>query len=120
MNKTYPVYNFDFFDESIEENNSAFSVLSKKSKIEADEESRREKSSMDYCWFSGTSQMTIDELIKHAWSKEDVDNFVDEYPECSTKLFIVYDESHQHSFFNYIKYCPLQERRDNLINQILK
>ena len=46
MNKIYPIYNFDHFDESIEENNSAFSVLSKKSKklaIEQEED----------CWFRG-------------------------------------------------------------------
>jgi hypothetical protein len=112
MNKIYPIYNFDHFDESIEENNSAFSVLSKKSKkiaIEQEED----------CWFSGVSQMKIEDILRYCWDKEDVDNFIEEYPECSTETFKIYDESHKFSYINYINYCPIQEKRENLINQII-
>lgn len=118
MNKTYTVYNFDFFDESIEENNSAFSVLSRKSKEEAEEEYKYEKSQTDYCWFSGSSQMKIEDILKYCWSKKDVDDFVEEHPECSTETFKINDESNYLN--NYIKYCPLQEKRNNLINQIFE
>jgi hypothetical protein len=107
MNKTYPVYNFDFFDESIEENNSAFVVLSKKSK----EKSELESENGYAYWFSGESDLELKKILKYVWSKEDVDNFVDEHPECETETFNIDD---------YIKYCPLQEKRNNLINQIFE
>lgn len=113
MNKTYPVYNFDFFDESIEENNAAFSVLSKESKIQAEEESNNGYEH----WFSGVSNLQLDKILKYVWSKHDVDNFIKEFPECGNEIFNIYTDNYEE--YKPIKYCPIQENRENIINQIL-
>ena len=117
MNKTYTVYNFDYYDDSIEEHNSAFSVLSKKSKEDA-----QDSDDCSECWYSGTSQMKIEDILKYIWSKEDVDSFVEEYHECLNKIFTIYDESKwgEVGRINHIKYCPLQEKRNDLIKQLIK
>ena len=122
--KSYTTYNYDFFDESIEENNSAFSTLTKKwgkNELKTNDENGWAT------WESGTSYLTIRQILSHIWSKEDVDFFVEENPECSVETFTVYKRYIQEDYFcdvefsrgNYIKYCPLQEKRDKLLKDLL-
>ncbi len=118
--KTYKVYNFDFFDESIEENNSAFTVLSLKSKEEAEKMESDNDVNRTYCWFSGTSQMTIENICKYVWSKEDIDNFVEDNPECALETYNIHNIDSSVEYRNWcIKYTPIQYRRDLLIEQII-
>ena len=118
--KTYTVYNYDYFDESIEESNSAYCTLTEKWGNEGLKECQD-------TWASGTSQMTIKQILSHIWGKEDVDLFVYDNPECNSETFTIYKIYTQEDYFsdlefsrgNYMKYCPLQERRDKILNELL-
>lgn len=100
--KKYPIYNFDFFDESINEKNSAYSVLSKDHKPK------------DGYWYSGKSFLYLSDILSYSWSKEDVDIFVEEYNECYKEIFFINDVN-----YTRFKYYPLREKREKIINLIL-
>jgi len=122
--KTYVIHNYDFYDESIEENNSAFSTLTKKW---GDYELKLNDENGWSTWESGYSSLNINQILSHIWSKEDVDFFVEENPECSYETFTIYKKYIQEEFFsdlgyssgNYLKYCPIQEKRHKLLTEIL-
>ena len=110
--KMYDVYHFDYYDESIEENNVAFSVLTERTKIEANKEN------ID-CWFSGSSKMTLKQILKYSWDTEDIDRFVEENLECSDSEFYTNSYSEEKRKYIIIKYKPLFAIRDKKINDIL-
>ena len=94
--KTYVIHNYDFYDESIEENNSAFSTLTKKW---GDYELKLNDENGWSTWESGYSSLNINQILSHIWSKEDVDLFVEENPECSYETFTIYKKYIQEEFF---------------------
>ena len=122
--KQYRIYNYDHFDESIEENNSAFCCLTKKF---GDYQEKLSEKSYNPIWFSGTSDMSIKQILNHIWDKEDIDMFVELNPECANETFTIYKHYTQEDYFsdlefsrgNYRKYCPLQEKRDKLLKELL-
>ena len=104
----YPIYDFDYFDQAIGENNSYASVLSKKYR-----DLMVEKSDGTY-WQTSGHKSPIDSIIKYSWDKDDIDSFIDEYPECIKYTFFVYSDGIHKS------YNPLQEKRDKILNDLIK
>lgn len=72
----YPIYDFDYFDHAIEENNRYASVLSKKYR-----DRMIEKSNGRY-WQSGNNMVSVGLILQYIWEKDDIDSFIEEYPEC--------------------------------------
>lgn len=110
--KMYDVYHFDYYDESIEESNVAFSVLTERTKIEANKKNKD-------CWFSRSSKMTLKQILRYSWDTEDIDRFVEENPECSDSEFYTDGYSEEKRKYMTIKYKPLFAIRDKKINDIL-
>lgn len=110
--KRYTIYHFDYWDESIEEYNSAFQVLTEKTKNEVNDPE---------CNYSGTYEMTLKQILRYTWSVEDIDQFVSENPECVDNQFWTdqSEYSEEKGWFINIKYTPLSAIRDKKIDDIL-
>jgi len=63
--------------------------------------------------------MDLEKISKYCWSREDVDLFVEENPECKSHIFTIWRENRNFGERNWEKYCPLQENRDTKIHQII-
>ena len=112
--KKYTIYSFEYWDESIEEHNSAFDVLTEKVKNElqlSDKES----------FYSGTYQMTLKDILKYGWGIEDIDQFVEENPECVDNEFRTNESvwSDELGWFINVRYKPLSAIRNKKIDDIL-
>ncbi len=110
--KKYTIYSFEYWDESIEEHNSAFEVLTEKLKNNIDDPE---------CFYSGTSQMTLKDILKYGWSIEDIDQFVEENPECIDNEFRTNESvwSDELGWFVNVRYKPLSAIRNKKIDDIL-
>jgi len=108
--RLYKLYVYEFFDESIGENNSYFQCLTKRFGTENETPD---------CWLGHISELEISKILKYCWWKEDVDIFVKENPECKGLHFTIYREERIVGEKNWETYCPLQTKRDNLINELL-
>jgi hypothetical protein len=112
--KRYTIYHFEYWDDSIEEYNSAYQVLTEKIKNELeliDEE----------CFYSGTHEMTLNDILRSHWSVDDIDQFVSENPECSDNEFRTNESvwSDELGWFVNARYTPLFAIRDKKIDDIL-
>ncbi len=110
----YNVYNLDFFDESIEENNAYGQCLSKQYA------EKLEKDSNSEVWISSINTISIDKILEYYWDKKDIDNFVKENPETAVETFIVCKWDKNSYKEKYYKYCPQKDIRNSKINKILK
>lgn len=110
--KKYTIYHFDYWDESIEEYNSAFQVLTEKTKNEVNDPE---------CNYSGTYQLALKEILKYGWDIEDIDQFVSENPECVDNEFRTNESvwSDELGWFINLRYKPLSAIRDKKIDDIL-
>ena len=110
--KKYTIYHFDYWDESIEEYNSAFEVLTEKTKNEVNDPE---------CNYSGTYQLTLKDILKYGWDIEDIDQFVSENPECADNEFRTNESvwSDELGWFINLRYKPLSAIRDKKIDDIL-
>lgn len=110
--KKYKTYLYYHFDESIEEENTYAQTLTRKFG------NRMEKQSNQQCWLGSIIDSDISRILKTCWSKEDVDLFVEENPECRSLTFSIrnYDRVFEK---NWMEYCPLSEKRDSILNEII-
>lgn len=114
--KKYKVYLLIFYDENIEEYNTCGLALSKK---HSDSVTKSGEISIE------SLNITKDKILECVWDKEDVDFFVEEYPDSSEWTFKVYTELSMNWFQNvanqsYILYDPISKRRDYKISIITK
>ena len=112
--KRYTIYHFEYWDDSIEEYNSAYQVLTEKIKNELeliDEE----------CFYSGTHEMTLNDILRSHWSVDDIDQFVSENPECADNEFRTNESvwSDELGWFINLRYKKLSAIRDKKIDDIL-
>lgn len=110
--KKYTIYHFDYWDESIEEYNSAFQVLTEKTKNEVNDPE---------CNYSGTHQLSLKDILQYGWDIEDIDQFVSENPECADNEFRTNESvwSDELGWYINIRYTPLSAIRDKKIDDIL-
>lgn len=112
--KRYTIYHFEYWDDSIEEYNSAYQVLTEKVKNELELTDNE-------CFYSGTHEMTLRQILRYHWSVEDIDQFVSENPECVDNQFWT-DQSEwsdEKGWLVNVRYKPLFAIRDKKIDDIL-
>lgn len=107
--KKYKTYLLFFFDEEIEEENTCGQTLSLKSAKEQEEYG---------IWIGSVLSMTKNKILKNVWDKDDVDSFVEEYPEASEWTFKI-DDEYEMRFRGYIEYKPISQNRDYKISTLL-
>jgi hypothetical protein len=108
--KTYKTYLYFFYDESIGEENTSHQTLTK---------SYGEETETNGCWLGHCPHLTISQILNTCWSKEDVDIFVKENPECRNITFSIWREERKWGEKNWEHYCPLVEQRDKLLKELL-
>ena len=111
--KKYKTYLYFHFDESIEEENTYGVTLTKKFGNRMVEESNQQ------CWLGHIIDTDMSTILKTCWSKEDVDLFVEDNPECSSLTFCVWKRDRNFRERNWREYCPLSEKRDLILNEII-
>ena len=110
MEKFYKTYLYFFYDEYIEEENTSHQTLTK---------SYGDKTERDGCWLGNCLNLNISEILNTCWSKEDVDIFVKENPECKSNTFTIWRERIKIGEKNWEYYCPLVENREILLNELI-
>ena len=118
--KKYIIYTYDFYDESIEESNTAFCCLTEKF---GNFQEKISEESHSPVWRSGSLTISLDQILNNIWDKDDIDMFVEINLECAHETFNIYknyiqDFPLEFSRGNYIKYCPLQEKRDKILKEL--
>ncbi len=108
MDKYYTIYCFEYHDESIDETNAAFNVLTKYMKDQCVREH-----DVNLSWFSHTLDLKIDDILRYTWDKEDIDIFLTENPEC-----------YEFEFWTWINYKSQKYKsiigiREHKLNKIL-
>lgn len=105
--KKYKTYLLYFFDENIDEENTCGQTLSLK----------KAKEQEGYgIWIGSVIPMTKDKILENVWDKDDVDSFVEEYPENSEWTFRI---SKENDYKGYLNYKPLSQNRDYRVSILL-
>jgi hypothetical protein len=109
--KNYKIYNYAY-DSPVED--SYFFCLTKK------HGDHQEEIGGGRCWYIGRSELTIKQIIKNTWDREDLDIFLQENPECEPETFMVYKKYNEYDGkLNYNEYCLLKEKREKAIKELL-